>query len=77
MTRARASIAGLLGALLLVGAGAGPAPAQMLIVPETTGRYFRVEFDVTHNRKGSAVEGYLVLSYDWSCSGGGGGGGGM
>lgn len=59
MTRARASIAGLLCVLLLVGAGAGPAPAQMLIVPETTERYFRVEFEVTHNRKGSAVEGYL------------------
>ena len=46
-------------ALLLVGAGAAPAPAQNLYATETTERYFRVEFDVTRNRKGPAVEGYL------------------
>lgn len=59
MTRARRASTVVAIALLLVGAGAAPAPTQTLISPETTDRYFRVEFDVTHNRKGSAVEGYL------------------
>lgn len=57
MTRARPAITGLIVALLL--GSAAPAPAQMLYVPETTDRYFHVEFDVTRNRKGPAVEGYI------------------
>ena len=59
MTRARRASTVVAIALLLVGAGAAPAPAQMLYAPETTDRYFRVEFDVTRNRKGPVVEGYL------------------
>ena len=56
-TRARRAITGVTVALLL--AGAAPGSAQLLYAPETTERYFQVEFQVTHNRKGPAVEGYV------------------
>jgi hypothetical protein len=60
MMRARRASMVVAVALLLVGAGAAPAPTQTLYASETTDRYFRVEFDVTRNRKGNpAVEGYL------------------
>jgi hypothetical protein len=59
MSRARSAIAAAAVALLLVGAGAPPAETQTLISPETTQRYFHVEFEVTQKRKGPAVEGYL------------------
>jgi hypothetical protein len=57
MTRAGRLAAGLTAALLL--AGATPGPAQPLYAPETLERYFRVDFDVTRNRRGPAVEGYV------------------
>ena len=57
MTPTRHAIIGLTTALLL--ASAAPGPAQTIYVPETTDRYFQVEFDVTRNRKGPAVEGYV------------------
>ena len=57
MTRVPRAIRGL--ALAIVLASAVPAPAQTLYVQETTDRYFKVEFDVTRNRKGPAVEGYV------------------
>jgi hypothetical protein len=57
MTRTRHAITGLTIALLL--ASAAPGRAQTIYAPETTDRYFQVEFDVTHNRKGPAVEGYV------------------
>jgi hypothetical protein len=57
MNRARVALAAWAAALLVGGAGA--APAQTLISPETTERYFHVEFEVTRNRKGPSVEGYL------------------
>ena len=57
MTLTRHAIIGLTTALLL--ASAAPGPAQTIYVPETTDRYFQVEFDVTRNRKGPAVEGYV------------------
>jgi hypothetical protein len=53
----RHALAGLIVALLL--ASAAPGRAQTLYVPETTDRYFRIEFDVSRNRKGPAVEGYV------------------
>lgn len=59
MSRARAAMAAWAAALLLGGVGAGVAPAQTLISPETTARYFHIEFEVTRNRKGPVVEGYL------------------
>ena len=59
MIRTRRASTVVAVALLLVGAGAAPAPTQTLFASETTDRYFRVEFDVTRNRKGPAVEGYL------------------
>jgi hypothetical protein len=59
MIRARRVSTAVAVALLLVGAGAAPAPAQTLYASETIDRYFRVEFEVTRNRKGPAVEGYL------------------
>jgi len=36
-----------------------PASAQMLFAPESLQRYFRVEWQPTQNRRGSAVEGYV------------------
>jgi hypothetical protein len=58
MTRARRGIiVGLAVALLL--AGSLPGRAQTLYAPETTDRYFRVEFQVTQNRRGPGVEGYV------------------
>ena len=57
MTLTRHAIIGLTTVLLL--ASAAPGPAQTIYVPETTDRYFQVEFDVTRNRKGPAVEGYV------------------
>ena len=57
MTRTRHAITGLTIALLL--ASAAPGRAQTIYAPETTDRYFQVEFDVTRNRKGPAVEGYV------------------
>jgi hypothetical protein len=57
MTRARRVIAGLAVALLL--AGAGPGRAQTIYAPETTERYFKVEFEVAQKRKGPSVEGYI------------------
>ena len=54
MTRA---IATLTLALLL--GSAAPASTQTIYVPETTDRYFKVEFDVARTRKGAAVEGYV------------------
>lgn len=59
MTRTRSAITAAAVALLLVGAGAPPAATQTLISPQTTERYFHVEFEVTQKRKGPAVEGYL------------------
>lgn len=59
MTRTRRASAVVAVTLLLVGTDAAPAPTQTLFASETTDRYFRVEFDVTRNRKGPAVEGYL------------------
>jgi hypothetical protein len=59
MSRARAAIAACAAALLFGGVGAGVAPAQTLISPETTARDFHIEFEVTRNRKGPVVEGYL------------------
>jgi hypothetical protein len=57
MTLTRHAIIGLTTVLLL--ASAAPGPAQTIYVPETTDRYFQVEFDVTRNRRGPAVEGYV------------------
>ena len=57
MTPTRHAVIGLTIALLL--ASAAPGPAQTVYVPETTDRYFQVEFDVTRNRRGPAVEGYV------------------
>jgi len=57
MTPTRHAVIGLTIALLL--ASAAPGPAQTIYVPETTDRYFQVEFDVTRNRRGPAVEGYV------------------
>jgi hypothetical protein len=57
MTRVPHVIRGL--ALAIALASAVPAPAQTLYVAETTDRYFQVEFDVTRNRKGPVVEGYV------------------
>ena len=57
MTPTRHTIIGLTTALLL--ASAAPGRAQTIYAPETTDRYFQVEFDVTRNRKGPAVEGYV------------------
>src|SRR5207245_10683383 len=56
-TRPRHAIPGLTSGLLL--ASAAPGRAQTIYAPETTDRYFQVEFDVTRNRKGPAVEGYV------------------
>lgn len=58
MSRARRSIViGLAIGLFL--AGSVPGRAQMIYAPETTDRYFKVEFQVTQSRKGPAVEGYV------------------
>jgi hypothetical protein len=57
MTRVGRIAAALTGAFLL--AGATPGPAQLLYAPETTERYFKVEFEVTRGRTGPAVEGYI------------------
>jgi hypothetical protein len=58
MTRARRAIViGLAVTSLL--AGAIPGRAQPIYAPETTDRYFKVEFQVTQKRKGPAVEGYV------------------
>jgi len=57
MTPTRHAVIGLTIALLL--ASAAPGPGQTIYVPETTDRYFQVEFDVTRNRRGPAVEGYV------------------
>ena len=40
-------------------AGAVSASAQMIYVPQSIERYFRVEWQVTRDRKGPAVEGYV------------------
>jgi hypothetical protein len=53
----RAIVIGLTVVFLL--AGSIPGRAQMLYAPETTDRYFPVEFQVTQKRKGPAVEGYV------------------
>jgi hypothetical protein len=57
MRARRAIVTGLTVGLLL--AGSLPSRAQMIYAPETTERYFPVEFQVTKNRKGPAVEGYV------------------
>lgn len=58
MSGARRSIViGLAIGLFL--AGSVPGRAQMIYAPETTDRYFKVEFQVTQSRKGPAVEGYV------------------
>jgi hypothetical protein len=57
MTRARRAVTGLTLVLLL--AGVVPGRTQTLYAPETTDRYFQIEFEVTHNRKGPTVEGYV------------------
>ena len=36
-----------------------PARAQMIYVPESTDRDFRIEFEVVQKRKGPEVEGYV------------------
>ena len=53
----RAIVIGLTVVPLLAGSVSGGA--QTLYAPETTDRYFQVEFQVTQSRKGPAVEGYL------------------
>jgi hypothetical protein len=40
-------------------AGAASASAQMIYAPQSIERYFRVEWQVTHDRKGPAVEEYV------------------
>ena len=57
MIRARSAIIALTVALLL--AVSTPGRAQMLYAPETTERYFQVEFQVTQNRRGPSLEGYI------------------
>jgi hypothetical protein len=59
MIRIRPAIAALAVWLLLVGAVVAPARTQTVVVPQTTDHYFRVEFDVTRNRQGPSVAGYL------------------
>ena len=53
----RHAIAWLTVALSL--AGAVSASAQMMYAPQSIERYFRVEWQVTRDRKGPAVEGYV------------------
>jgi len=53
----RHAIAWLTVALSL--AGAVSASAQMIYAPQSIERYFRVEWQVTRDRKGPAVEGYV------------------
>jgi hypothetical protein len=57
MRARRAIVVGLAVGLLLV--GSIPGRAQMIYAPETTERYFPIEFQVTQKRKGPAVEGYV------------------
>ena len=57
MIRARSAIIALTVALLL--AVSMGAQAQTLYSPETTERYFQVEFQVTQNRRGPSLEGYI------------------
>ena len=54
---ARGAFVGLALALVLV--AIVPASAQMLYAPESLERYFRLEWQPTQNRRGSAIEGYL------------------
>jgi len=57
MIRARSAIIALTVALLLTVSTRGRA--QTLYSPETTERYFQVEFQVTQNRRGPSLEGYI------------------
>ncbi len=54
---ARYTTASLALALVLV--GIVPSSAQVLFAPESLQRYFRVEWQPTQNRRGSAIEGYV------------------
>ena len=57
MTATRRALAGLVVALALW--APAPAGAQTIYAPETTERYFRIEFQVVQKRKGPEVEGYV------------------
>ena len=58
MTGARRAVVIGLTALLPL-AGSTPGRTQTLYAPETTARYFPIEFQVVQSRKGPAVEGYV------------------
>jgi len=57
MTATRRALAGLVVALALW--APGPVRAQTIYAPETTERYFQIEFQVVQKRKGPEVEGYV------------------
>jgi len=57
MTGTHRALAGLIVALAL--GAASPGRTQTLYAPETTDRYFKVEFEVIQKRKGPEVEGYV------------------
>ena len=57
MTSTRRALGGLIVALVLC--APTPGRAQTIYVPETTDRYFQVEFQVVQKRKGPEVEGYV------------------
>jgi len=57
LTGVRRAITGLTVALVL--AGAASVSAQMIYAPQSLERYFRLEWQVTRDRKGPAVEGYV------------------
>jgi hypothetical protein len=57
MIRARSAIIALTVALLLAVSTSGRA--QTLYSPETTERYFQIEFQVAQNRRGPSLEGYI------------------
>jgi len=52
----RRGIAVLTAAALLLTSG---APAAQIYAPQTLERYFRLEWTVTRDRKGPAIEGYV------------------
>jgi len=57
LTASSRAIAGLTVALLLMGSVS--ASAQMMFAPESLERYFRIEWQVTRNRKGPTIDGYV------------------
>jgi hypothetical protein len=56
LTGMRRAIMGLTAALLLTGA---VGTSAQIFVPESLDRYFRIEWQVTRDRKGPAIEGYV------------------